>query len=170
MIRHQDVHPVVLGDYGTTVESELEVFAFIARANLRGFSLPAMVISLFETGYLRAGAGLFEANPGHLSAGHGMAHRIADAIRRGAWCTDRETGSDSIDFLRLDWFELAPLPLTDVRARFNTTPKSDEAVAAGSVGPWQLGGISPFQERSGRALAERDGRAYESYGATSSVA
>ncbi len=64
LAQHDWVH--VLADYGTNVESELEVFAFIARANddPRGFSLLAMVISLFETGYLRTGAGLFEAFPG----------------------------------------------------------------------------------------------------------
>jgi hypothetical protein len=131
LAQHDWVH--VLADYGTTVESELEVFAFIARANddMRAFSLLAMVVSLFETGYLRAGAGLFEASPGHLSAGGGVAVRIADAMRRGALCTDHETGSDSIDYLRLDWFELAPLPLDDVRHRFGLTPKSAAAEAAG---------------------------------------
>lgn len=167
LAQHDWVH--VLADYGTTVESELEVFAFIARANddMRGFSLLAMVVSLFETGYLRAGAGLFQADPGHVSAGPGVAVRIADAMRRGALCTDRETGDDSIDFLRLDWFELASLPVDDVRARFGLTPKSDQARAEGAVGPWEPDGISPFQERSGRALAARAGRAYESYGATS---
>src|SRR5262249_40656162 len=58
LAQHDWVH--VLADYGTTVESELEVFAFIARANddLHGFSLLAMVVSLFETGYMRTGAGL----------------------------------------------------------------------------------------------------------------
>ena len=169
LAQHDWVH--VLADYGTTVESELEVFAFVARANddMRGFSLLAMVISLFETGYLRAGAGLFEASPGHLSAGHGMAFRIADAMRRGALCTDRATGSSSIDYLRVDWFELAELPVADVRARFNVTPKSDEAIAAGSVGPWEPGGISPFQERCGRELAERERRPYEEYGAATST-
>jgi len=169
LAQHDWVH--VLADYGTTVESELEVFAFVARANddMRGFSLLAMVVSLFETGYLRTGAGLFQASPGHLSAGHGMAFRIADAMRRGALCTDRETGNDSIDYLRVDWFDLAPLPLEDVRTRFNVTPKSDEAIAAGSVGPWHPGGISSFQERSGRELAEREERAYESYGASTSA-
>ena len=169
LAQHDWVH--VLADYGTTVESELEVFAFVARANddMRGFSLLAMVISLFETGYLRAGAGLFEASPGHLSAGHGMAFRIADAMRRGALCTDRATGSSSIDYLRVDWFELAELPVADVRARFNVTPKSDEAIAAGSVGPWEPGGISPFQERCGWELAERERRPYEEYGAATSA-
>ncbi len=69
-----------MADYGTTVESELEVFAFIARANddTRAFSLLAMVVSLFETGYLRTGAGLFEYDGGHLSTA-GMAARVADA-------------------------------------------------------------------------------------------
>jgi hypothetical protein len=164
LAQHDWVH--VLADYGTTVESELEVFAFVARANddMRGFSLLAMVISLFETGYLRTGAGLFEASPGHLSAGHGMAFRLADAMRRGALCADRVTGSSSIDYLRVDWFELAALPVADVRARFTVTPKSEEALAAGSVGPWQPGGISPFQERCGRELAQREGRPYEAYG------
>ena len=88
LAQHDWVH--VLADYGTTVESELEVFAFIARANddMRAFSLLAMVISLFETGYLRTGAGLFEASPGHLSSHDGVALRIADAMRRGALCRD----------------------------------------------------------------------------------
>src|SRR4029077_19925827 len=75
LAQHDWVH--VLADYGTKVESELEVFAFIARANddPRGFSLLAMVVSLFETGYLRSGAGLFEAFPGQLSQA-GMAVRM----------------------------------------------------------------------------------------------
>ena len=53
LAQHDWVH--VLTDYGTKVESELEVFAFVARANddPKGFSLLAMVVSLFETGYLR---------------------------------------------------------------------------------------------------------------------
>jgi hypothetical protein len=167
LAQHDWVH--VLADYGTTVENELEVFALIARANddMRGFSLLAMVVSLFETGYLRTGAGLFEYDVGHVSTGETMAVRISDAMRRGALAHDVETGRWSIDFLMgVDWFELAPMPLPDVRARFSLPPKADGAVAAGSVGPWEPGGISPFQWRSGRAAAERDGRAYESYGAS----
>jgi hypothetical protein len=101
---------------------------------------------------------LFEYNPGHLEA-TGMAERVADAMRRGALCTD------SVDFLRLDWFELAPLPIEEVRARFGVVPKSEGALAAGSVGPWEPGGISDFQRNAGREAAERDGRVYESYGA-----
>jgi hypothetical protein len=169
LAQHDWVH--VLGDYGTTVESELEVFALIARANddMRAFSLLAMVVSLFETGYLRTGAGLFQSDPGHLSVGRSMALRVADAMRRGAWCHDDATGSDSIDFLRQDWFELAALPLDEARARFGLRPKAPEAVEAGSVGPWEPGGISPFQVGAGRDVATREGRPYEPYGAAPAV-
>jgi hypothetical protein len=166
LAQHDWVH--VLADYGTTVESELEVFGFIARANddMRAFSLLAMVVSLFETGYLARGAGLFEASPGHLSASDRVVMRLADAMRRGALCSDTVGGSDSIDYLRIDWFALAALPLEEVRARFCVAPKSPAAIDAGSVGPREHGGISPFQQAAGRALAVRNGRPYNSYGAT----
>ncbi len=143
LAQHDWVH--LVADYGTKVESELEVFAFIARANddPRAFSLLAMVVSLFETGYLRAGAGLFESFPGQLSR-EGVAVRVADAMRRGALV------DGSVDFMAIDWFELAPLSLAEVRAHFGVTPKSDAAVQAGSVGPWDPGGISEFQLEAGR--------------------
>jgi hypothetical protein len=159
LAQHDWVH--VLADYGTTVECELEVFAFIARANddMRAFSLLAMVVSLFETGYLRAGAGLFESDTGHLSRA-GVAARLADAMRRGARCTG------GIDFLRTDWFSVADLPLEDVRHRFGVVPKAPAALEQGSVGPWEPGGISPFQWEAGRALAARMGLPYDSFGAT----
>ncbi len=158
LAQHDWVH--VVADYGTTVEAELEVFAFIARANddPRAFSLLAMVVSLFETGYLRSGAGLFEASPGQLSR-QGVAVRLADAMRRGALTPGTH------DFLATDWFELAPLPLGEVRARFGIVPKRDAALAAGSVGPWEPGGISEYQWRCGEELAARDGRPYEPFGA-----
>ena len=151
LAQHDWVH--VLADYGTTVESELEVFAFIARANddLHGFSLLAMVVSLFETGYLRQGAGLFESSPGHLSE-RGMATRVGDAMRRGALCRG------SVDFMRTDWFELAGLTVEAAREHFGIPPKAPAAVAAGSVGPWEPGGISPFQLAS-RYGGGRGGRA-----------
>ena len=158
LAQHDWVH--VLADYGTTVEAELEVFAFIARANddPHAFSLLAMVVSLFETGYLRAGAGLFESSPGHLSRS-GMAIRVADALRRGATCP----GSN--DFLRTDWFALADLPVEEVRRLLEIPDKSALATKAGSVGPWERGGITPFQIRAGLALASETGRPYEGYGA-----
>jgi hypothetical protein len=164
LAQHDWVH--VLADFGTTVASELEVFAFIARANddMRAFALLAMVVSLFETGYLRTEAGLFQSDTGHLAA-PGMAERLSDAMRRGAWCRDEVTGSSSIDYLRLDWFELAPLPVDEVRRRFGVRPKTKSCVAAGSVTPWEPGGISPFQVKAGQARAAAAGEPYDAYGA-----
>jgi hypothetical protein len=157
LAQHDWVH--VLADYGTTVENELEVFGLIARAipDPRGFSLLAMVIGLFETGYLMQAAGIFHYDRGHLSRA-GMADRLADAWRRGALC--------GRDLMEVDWFEFADRPVEDVRAEFGIEPKSDTAIAAGSVGPWQPGGISPFQLKAGRRLADGEGRDYDSYGAT----
>jgi hypothetical protein len=165
LAQHDWVH--VLGDYGTTVESEIEVFGLIARANddMRAFSLLAMVVSLFETGYLRAGAGLFESSPGHLTAHPGLAIRLCDAMRRGALCHDQVTNSDSVDFLRVDWFDLAAMEIAEARGRFSLVEKSPEAANAGSVGPWEPGGISSFQMNAGRELAARLGRTYDPLGA-----
>jgi hypothetical protein len=159
LAQHDWVH--VLADYGSRVESELEVFAFIARANddPKGFSLLAMVVSLFETGYLAEGAGLFEAFPGQLSQA-GVAVRLADAMRRGALV------NGSIDFMTLDWFELAPFAVDELRARFGIVPKSADALAAGSVGPWEVGGISPYQVATGQQQAAASGVPYQSFGAT----
>jgi hypothetical protein len=87
-------------------------------------------------------------------------------MRRGALCRDRSDASTSVDFLRIDWFTVAHLPLDDARATFGIVAKSDDALLAGSVGPWEAGGISPFQANAGREMAEREGREYESFGAT----
>ena len=165
LCQHDWVH--VLADYGTTVESEVEVFGLIARANddMHAFSLLAMVIALFETGDLARGAGLFEASPGHFSKTPGMAVRLSDAMRRGALCHDRETGSDSIDFLRMDWLSIAHVPCAALRDRFGLVPKSAEAQDAGSVGPWEPGGISPLQIESGKKQAAELGHPYEAHGA-----
>ncbi len=153
LAQHDWVH--VLAGYGTSLENEIEVFAFMARANddPRAFSLLAMVVSLFETGYLAAGAGLFEANAGHLRT-RGMATRLGDAMRRGALTTG------SHDFLDLDWFALADRPVALVRDEIGLVPKDSLARAAGSVGPWEPGGITPFQTGSARAAAEAAGREY----------
>ncbi len=93
LAQHDWVH--VLTDYGSTVECEIEVFGFIARANddPRAFSLLAMIVGLFETGYAAAGMGLFQYDRGHLSH-QGMAVRLADAMRRGALCAAHAGGPD----------------------------------------------------------------------------
>jgi hypothetical protein len=166
LAQHDWVH--VLADYGSRVESELEVFAFISRANddPRAFSLFAMVVSLFETGYLRAGAGLFEAFPGQLSQ-EGVAQRVADALRRGALSHGLD-GAPDVDFLAVDWFALADRPIQELREVFGIVPKSAKALAAGSVGPWEPGGISEYQDETARARAAAAGRAYHAYGASPS--
>ncbi|MFE3187809.1 hypothetical protein ACFXHA_02310 [Nocardia sp. NPDC059240] len=153
LAQHDWVH--VLAGYGTTLENEIEVFAFMARANddPRAFSLLAMVISLFETGYLKAGAGLFEADAGHLRT-KGMAERLGDAMRRGALT------QGSHDFLDLDWFSLADRPITVVRNEIGLVSKADSAVAAGSAGPWQPGGITAYQLNSSKVAAESEGRTH----------
>ena len=161
LAQHDWVH--VLAGYGSTVESEIEVFGFIARANddARAFSLLAQVISLFETGYTASGMGLFQYDRGHLSH-QGVAVRLADALRRGALAA---AANQSIDFLAVDWFEHAGTPIDDVRDHFGIRPKDPRAVEAGSATPWEPGGISPYQYRAGREAAERRNRAYDSYGA-----
>jgi hypothetical protein len=142
LAQHDWVH--VVADYGTTLESELEVFGLIASADddPRGFSLLAMVIGLFETGLVTSGAGLFEADTGHLSEA-GMATRLADAMRRGALA--RPDGDAAKDLLGLDWFSYAYLPVEEVRERFQIPPKSAGAIAAGSVGTWDEAGFSAYQ-------------------------
>lgn len=154
LAQHDWVH--VLADYGTALESELEVFGYIARANddPRAFSLLAMVVSLFETGVVRHGMGLFDADPGHLERS-GMAERLADAMRRGALT------AGSQDFMTLDWFAVADRPVDVLRRELAIPPKSPRALALGSAGPWQPGGISPFQLEAGRRAAARDGRSYD---------
>jgi len=163
LAQHDWVH--VLADYGTRVESELEVFAFMSRANddPRAFSLFAMVVSLFETGYLRSGAGLFEAFPGQLSQA-GVAQRVADALRRGA--LSHGIGAPDVDFLGLDWFAVADRPIDELRAAYGIVPKSPGAIAAGSVGPWAPGGISDYQDETARARAAAEGREYDAHGAS----
>jgi len=166
LAQHDWLH--VLCDYGSTVECEVEVFSFIARANddPQAFSLQAMVLNLFETGYLSAGAGLFEYDTGHLSRttehAERMATRMADAMYRAARCSYKE------DLLKVDWFALADLPLDDARRLFNVIPKSEAAYEAGSVSPWERGGISAYQFEYGRRRAVEAGREYECYGAVPS--
>ena len=162
LAQHDWVH--VLAEYGSTVESEIEVFAFIARANddPRAFSLLAQIVSLFETGYTAVGMGLFEYDRGHLSH-EGMATRLADAMRRGALSA---AANHSIDFLSVDWFDHAELTVEEARDRLGIVAKAPHAIEAGSVTPWEPGGISEYQYNAGRHRAEATGRPYDSYGGT----
>ena len=122
-----------------------------------------MVVSLFETGYLRTGAGLFEAFPGQLSA-DGMAVRLADAMRRGA--LSRTAVTHDIDFLAVDWFDLAELPLDDARGSSgssrNRRPRSRQDRSTGSRP------VASASSRTvhGREVAAAAGLDYDSFGAT----
>jgi hypothetical protein len=170
LAQHDWIH--VLADYGSTVESEIEVFGLISRANddPRAFSLLAMVLGLFETGYLYGAAkGFFEYDRGHLSRdAERMAVRLADAMYRGAILATHlnNTGRhDATDLLATDWFAHADRQLDEVRADYGLPPRSAAAIAAGSTTAWERGGISPFQHAHGREVAETEGRVYDSFGA-----
>jgi hypothetical protein len=168
LAQHDWMH--VLADYGTSVSNEVEVFTLIGRAtdDMRGFSLVTMVISLFETGYLESGAGLFRARAGHMSGAglgfhgadltEGMGERVADAMLRGK-------SLEGHDLLELDWFEFAEQSVAAVQAQLGLREKSRRARAFGSCGPFEPGGISEFQIGLGRKLAEAEGREYLAYGA-----
>ena len=168
LTQHDWVH--VLADYGTTVEAEVEVFGLIARANddMHAFSLLAMVISLFETGYLETGAGLFEHSEGHFSSSPHMEERLADADaprcrlpRRGDGTRQRRLPHDGLVRRR----RIAPAPTCGPDSTW--CPSRRRPREAGSVGPWEPGGISPFQLAAGRALAdERTGVPYDAHGAS----
>jgi len=150
LAQHDFVH--VLADYGTRMECELEVFALIGRADPdpKGFAWLATMIGLFETGYVYA-QGPFAANvkEHHLQL-PGMEVRLADAIRRGKVTAE----SYGRDLLEVDYHELAEWPVDEVRARLRIPPKSPEALAAGSPGVFEPGGISEFQRDAARRLAE----------------
>jgi hypothetical protein len=170
LAQHDWIH--VLAEYGSAVESEIEVFGLIARCNddSRAFSLLAMVLGLFETGYLfDAAKGFFEYDRGHLSRDiDRMAVRLADAMYRGAmlaWHVNDTFPGRSTDLLTTDWFDHADRALEDVRAELGLLPRSARAVAAGSKTAWERGGISPFQYAHGHSVAEAEGREYEAYGA-----
>ncbi|MFM9014072.1 MAG: hypothetical protein ACKORK_11005 [Gemmatimonadota bacterium] len=126
------------------------------------FSLLASVIGLFETGRLER-ATIFEHDPHHMSQNsEHMAIGLADATRRSALIGAHIGGRD---LLAVDWFEHAAAPIDDVRALIGVPPQSADALAAGSVGPWEIGGISEFQLAFGRHAAEARGEPYDAHGA-----
>ena len=163
LAQHDWVH--IIADYGSTVESEIEVFGLIARANddPGGFSLLVMVLSLFETGMLSQVA-IFNEAAGHLSRNtRRMGVRMADAMYRGAIVGAKFGGRD---LMEVDWFEFADRDLFDVRRMVGMPPKSEPSCRAGSVGPSSPGGITEFQLGLGMSMAERLGVEYNSFGAT----
>jgi len=141
LAQHDFVH--VVADYGTQLEGELEVFTLIGRADPdpRGFAWLATVVGLFETGYVHQ-QGFFRADvqDRHLAT-TGMTDRMADALVRGKAVAEGLRR----DLLSVDYHELAPLPLAEVRARLHVPAKGAAATAAGSPGIRDREGMSDRQ-------------------------
>jgi hypothetical protein len=144
LAQHDFVH--VLADYGTNLKGELEVFAFIGRADPdpKGFAWLATLIGLFETGYIED-AGFFERDvrERHIQA-PGMHHRVADAIRRGKAVCQRS----DVDLFEVDYGALAPRPVQEVREMLGVPEKSEGACASGSAGVFERAGMSEMQQRA----------------------
>ena len=111
LAQHDFVH--VLADYGTNLKGELEVFAFIGRADPdpKGFAWLATLIGLFETGYISA-TGFFDRDVRERDVqAPGMHLRVADAIRRGKVVCEHY----GVDLFEVDYYELADRPVDEVR-------------------------------------------------------
>ena len=148
LAQHDFAH--VIADYGTNLKGELEVFAFIGRADPdpRGFAWLATLIGLFETGYV-ADAGFFEGDTSERNIqAPGMHHRVADGLRRGRAVCDAQ----GKDLLCVDFHELADMPIEDVREALGVPPKSPEAIESGSAGLFDWEGMSEHQQRVATAL------------------
>ncbi|HEY8216975.1 MAG TPA: hypothetical protein VIH82_07570, partial [Acidimicrobiia bacterium] len=121
LAQHDFVH--VLADYGTTLEGELEVFAFAGRADPdpKGFAWLATMIGLYETGYIHA-QGFFEIDvrERHLRT-PGMHARLPDALRRGKAVCE----AYGCDLFAVDFHVVAAEPVEEVRAELHIPPKSD---------------------------------------------
>jgi hypothetical protein len=141
LAQHDFVH--VLADYGTDLRGELEVFAFIGRADPdpKGFAWLATLVGLFETGYISS-TGFFDRDVRERSLRSGTMHtRVADAIRRGK-TVSLNCGVDLFD---LDYHELAARPVDDVRAVLSLPPKAPVVVASGAPGVFDPEGMSEMQ-------------------------
>ncbi len=152
LAQHDFVH--VLADYGTNLRGELEVFALIGRADPdpKGFAWLATLTGLFETGYV-ADTGFFTRDTrDHNVQATGMPMRIADAIRRGKGIS----ASLGTDLFEVDYHALADRPVEEVRTMLRFPPKSATALEAGSVGPFEPGGMSEIQRHA--YAARRGGR------------
>ncbi len=152
LARHDFVH--VIADYGTNLKGELEVFAFIGRADPdpKGFAWLVTLTGLFETGYI-ATTGFFDRDVHErVIQAPGMHQRIADAIRRGKVVCENY----GVDLLEVDYYDLAERPVAEVRELLGIPPKGPAAVEAGSAGLFDFGGMSEAQQR---ATAQRLARA-----------
>jgi hypothetical protein len=74
--------------------------------------------------------------------------RIADAIRRGKVVCE----TYGVDLFEVDYYDLAARPVAEVCEMLSVPPKGLGCVEAGSVGLFDLEGMSETQQR---ALAQR---------------
>jgi len=144
LAQHDFVH--VLADYSTTMEGELEVFAFVGRADPdpKGFAWLATMIGLFETGYVHAqGPFAADVRERHLHT-PGMHVRLPDALRRGKVVSEQY----GRDLFTVDFHALADRSVEDLRHELRLPPKSDEVLEAGSPGPFDAEGLTEHQRQA----------------------
>ncbi|MET0276113.1 MAG: hypothetical protein ABW211_04615, partial [Acidimicrobiia bacterium] len=143
LAQHDFAH--VLADYGTTLKGELEVFAFVGRADPdpKGFAWLATVIGLFDTGYV-ADTGFFTRDISERNLhSEGMQPRLADAIARGKAVSEHH----GIDLFEVDFHALADRPVDEVRVHLSIPPKSAAALAGGSPGVFERAGMTATQQQ-----------------------
>ena len=143
LAQHDFVH--VLSGYGTNLKGELEVFAFIGRADPepKGFAWLATLTGLFETGYITS-TGFFDRDVREpVIQAPGMHLRIADGIRRGK-VVSQHCGKD---LFLVEYYDLAERPVAEVRDLLGIPPKSASAIEAGSADVFDLAGMSEIQRR-----------------------
>jgi hypothetical protein len=143
LAQHDFAH--VLADYGTNLKGELEVFAFIGRADPdpKGFAWLATLIGLFETGYI-ADTGFFERDVRQRNIqAPGMHFRIGDAIRRGKIVSE----TYGTDLFEVDYHAMADRPVGEVRALLRIPEKSPDALSSGSAGAFERAGMSELQRQ-----------------------
>ena len=163
LAQHDWIH--VLAEYGTTVESEVEVFGLISRANddPAGFALLAMSISLFQSGTIGADDVFGRERLDLTRNSRKIGIRLADAMYRGAIVAANFGGQD---LLAVDWMSMADRDIDEIRGLMGLPAKSSVTLEHGSVGPWDQGGITSFQLSAGRSLAAELGEEYDSFGAS----
>jgi hypothetical protein len=154
LAQHDFVH--VIANYGTNLKGELEVFAFIGRADPdpKGFAWLATLVGLFETGFIQD-TGFFVKNvKDHNIQAPGMHHRIADAIRRGK----AVSRAYNKDLFEVDYHALADRPIEEVQELLHVPAKSDDALGSGSAGVFERDGMSELQQKWADERAKREGK------------
>lgn len=150
LAQHDFVH--VLANYGTNLKGELEVFAFIGRADPdpKGFAWLATLVGLFETGYIDdAGFFVKDVKEHSIRAGE-MNLRVADAIRRGK----AVSGALERDLFTVDYHELADRPVAEVCEILHFPGKSSKADENCWPGVFDRDGMSVRQQQYSDARRE----------------